>query len=91
MAVRNDHHVDGAEAIPVSGWIQRRLGWFTVRAYSRRHSTLCRVSRDASGVRVEVVPLPDVLMHFTYEAADSKDAARRRIDHEISQLREGGT
>ena len=31
---------------------------------------------------------PDLLMHFTiYEAAESEDAAKRRIDHEISQLR----
>ena len=31
----------------------------------------------------------DLLMHFTlYEAADSEDAAKRRIDHEISLLRE---
>ena len=79
-------------ASALTGWIQRRLGWFTVRAYSRRHSTLCRVSRDTSGVRVEAVPLPDLLMHFTiYEAADSEDAARRRVDHEISQLRESGS
>ena len=63
-----------------------------VRAYSRRHSTLCRVSRDASGVRVQATPLPDLLMHFTiYGAADSEDAAKRRIDHEISQLRESGS
>jgi hypothetical protein len=40
-------------------------------------------------VRVEAISLPDLLMHFTiYEAADSEDAAKRRIDHEISQLRE---
>ncbi|MEE8507868.1 MAG: MBL fold metallo-hydrolase [Myxococcota bacterium] len=77
-------------ASALTGWIQHRLGWFTVRAYSRRYSTLCRTSRHASGVRVEAIPLPDILMHFTvYEAADSEDAAKRRIDHEISQLRAG--
>jgi hypothetical protein len=79
-------------ASALTGWIQRRLGWFMVRAYSRRHSTLCRVSRDASRVRVESISLPDLLMHFTiYQAADSEDAAKRRIDHEISQLRESGS
>ena len=37
----------------------------------------------------EAIPLPDLLMHFTiYEAAESKDAAKRRIDHEIARLRE---
>ena len=56
---------------------------------SRRYSTLCRVSRHASRVRAKAISLPDLLMHFTiYEAADSEDAAKQRIDHEISQLRE---
>jgi hypothetical protein len=63
-----------------------------MHACSRRHSALCRVSRDKSGVRVEAIPLPDLLMHFTiYEAADSEDAAKRRIEHGISQLRESGS
>ncbi len=40
-------------------------------------------------MRVEAKPLPDLLMHFTiYEAADSEDAAKQRIEHEISQLRD---
>ncbi len=76
-------------ASALTGWIQRRLGWFSVRAYSRRYSTLCGVSRHASSVRAEAISLPDLLMHFTiYEARDSEDAAKQRIDHEISQLRE---
>ena len=79
-------------ASALTGWIQRRLGWFSVRAYSRRTSTLCGVSVHGSRVRVEAISLPDLLMHFTiYEAADSEDAAKRRIDHEISQLRESGS
>ncbi len=42
----------------------------------------------ASSVSVETIHLPDLLMHFTiYEAAESEDAAKRRVDHEISQLR----
>ncbi len=37
---------------------------------------------------MEAISLPDLLMHFIiYEAAESEDAAKRRIDHEISQLR----
>jgi UDP-MurNAc hydroxylase len=76
-------------ASALTGWIQRRLGWFRVRAYSRRYSTLCPISRQASSVRVEAISLPDLLVHFTiYEAAESEDAAKRRIDYEISQLRE---
>ena len=76
-------------ASALTGWIQRRLGWFSVRAHSRRYSTLCSISRHESGLRVEAVSLPDLLMHFTiYEAAGSEDAAKRRIDHEISQLQE---
>ncbi len=76
-------------AAALTGWIQRRLGWFTVRAYSRRYSTLCSISGHAPSLRVEATSLPDLLMHFTiYEAAESEDAAKRRIDHEISQLRE---
>ncbi len=76
-------------ASALTGWIQRRLGWFTVRAYSRRYSTLGRVSRRAANVHVERIDLPDLLMHFmVYEAAGSEDAARRRIDWEISRLRE---
>ncbi len=75
-------------ASALTGWIQHRLGWFTVRAYSRRYSTLCSISGHASSVCLEAIPLPDLLMHFTiYEAADSEDAAKRRMDQEISQLR----
>ncbi len=60
----------------------------SVRAYSRRYSTLCAISRNASSIRVEAVALPDLLMHFTiYDAVESEDAAKRRIDSEISQLR----
>ena len=34
-------------------------------------------------------PLPDLLMHFTiYDAVESEDTAKRRIDGEISQLRQ---
>ncbi len=41
------------------------------------------------GMDVEAILLPDRVMHFTiYEAAKSVDAAKRRIDHEILQLRE---
>ena len=37
----------------------------------------------------QIPPLRD-LMHFTiYEAEDSENAAKRRIDLEISQLRDG--
>jgi len=76
-------------ASALTGWIQRRLGWFTVRAHSRRYSTLGGISREMSSVRVDAIPLPDLLMHFTiYEAAESEDAAKRRINHEISQLRD---
>ena len=56
-----------------------RLGF----AENRRSDTLL------GRICVEAIPLPDLLMHFMiYEAADSEDAAKRRIDHEISQLRE---
>ncbi len=59
-----------------------------MRAYSRRYSTLYSISRDASSVPGEAVSLPDLLMHFTiYDAVESEDAAKRRIDSEISQLR----
>lgn len=76
-------------ASALTGWIRHRLGWFTVRASSRRYSTLCRISRDGSNVRVDAIPLPDLLMHFLiYEIAGSEDAGKRRIDHEIAQLRE---
>ena len=76
-------------ASALTSWIQHRLGWFTLRAYSRRYSTLCSISRHALSVGVEAVSLPDLLVHFTiYETAESEDAAKRRIDHEISQLRE---
>ncbi len=64
-------------ASALTGWIERRLSWFTVRAWSRRFSTLPPV-------------LPDLLMHFlVYGAADSGDSARRRIDREIAELRGG--
>ncbi len=38
--------------------------------------------------RVETIYLPDLLMHFTiYDAVESEDAAKRRINSEISLLR----
>ena len=44
-----------------------------------------------NGMDVEAIPLPDPVMHFTsYKAAESEDAAKRRIDHEILQLGELG-
>jgi hypothetical protein len=47
------------------------------------------VNWGKASLQVEAVALPDLLMHFTiYEAAESEDAAKRRIEHEISQLRE---
>ncbi len=90
-----------AGSIRVRTWctgsrLSRSLGGFNAasagspcRAYSRRYSTLCSIGRQASSVRVEAISLPDLLMYFTiYEAAQSEDAAKRRIDHEISQLRD---
>ena len=77
-------------ASALAGWIQRRLGWFSVRAHSRRYSTLGGTSRRGASVRGRAIPLPDLLMHFTiYQAADSEEAAKRRIDHEIAKLRDG--
>ena len=62
------------------------------RARPLANSALCRVSRHASSARVDTTLLPDLLLHFTiYEAADSEDAAKRRIDHERSQFRESGS
>jgi len=73
------------------GWIERRLSWFTVRAYSRRFATLAHVRRTERGVGVEPVVLPDLLMHFlVYESPGSADSARRRIDYEIAALRRAG-
>ncbi len=64
-------------ASALGGWIERRLSWFTVRAWSRRFSTL-------------PLELPDLLMQFlVYEAPDSADSAKRRIDREIAELRGG--
>ncbi len=77
-------------ASALTGWIERRLSWFSVRAYSRRFSTLTRVVRTPRGVDVQPLALPDLLMHFlVYEAADSADSAKRRIDREIAELRRG--
>ncbi len=79
-----------------------RLGPIDVVVLSHRHpdhfdlpsldrlSRHCQVvcARQASSVRVEAVSLPDLLMHFTiYDAVESENAAKRRIDSEISQLR----
>ncbi len=78
-------------ASALTGWIQHRLGWFTVCAYSLRYSTLSAVSRHASSVCVEAVSLPGLLMYFTiYHAVESEDAAKRRSDSEISPLRNVG-
>jgi hypothetical protein len=77
-------------ASALTGWLERRLSWFTVRAYSRRYTTLARVLRAEKGVGVEPVILPDLLMHYlVYESPDSSHAARRRIDREIAALRRG--
>ncbi len=69
------------------GWIERRLGWFSVRAYSRRTSTLYDVARVDGRTAVTPLALPDLLMDYlVYAAPDSADAARRRIDREIAEL-----
>lgn len=52
-------------------------------------SPTCHGSGRDGSVRVETIYLPDLLMHFTIcEAAASEDAAKRRVDHEISQRRD---
>jgi hypothetical protein len=59
-----------------------------VRAYSRRFSSLTSVVRTSRGAEVRPLALPDLLTHFlVYEAADSGDSAKRRIDREIAVLR----
>jgi len=59
-----------------------------VRACSRRFSTLTRIVLTPRGPDVRPLALPDLLMHFlVYEAADSGDSAKRRIDGEVAALR----
>jgi hypothetical protein len=85
-ALANVAHRIAASALV--GWIERRLSWFSVRACSRRFSSLTNVVRMSRGVDVRPLALPDLLIHFlVYEAADSGDAAKRRIDREIAALR----
>jgi UDP-MurNAc hydroxylase len=68
------------------GWIERRKSFFYVRAYSRRSSSLYRLSRAGQHVRVEEQPLPDLLMYYLLHVAPASElAAKQRIDWELHQ------
>jgi hypothetical protein len=68
-------------------WAERRRDFFSVRAWSRRYSTARRISGDASAAAVTPAELPDLLMHWLLrESEGSEDAARRRVDVEISRM-----
>jgi L-ascorbate metabolism protein UlaG (beta-lactamase superfamily) len=69
------------------GWMERRKSLFYVRAYSRRHGTVCRLARSRQQVALELVPLPDLLIHYVLNVSEgSEDAARRRVDLAIEAL-----
>ena len=68
------------------GWIERRKSFFYVRAYSRRSSSLYRLSRAGHHVEVEEQLLPDLLMYYLlYVAPASESAAKQRVDWELHQ------
>ena len=72
-------------------WAAQRRSYFSVRAYSRRFSTLTVVAGNVSGVQVAPVALPDLLTDYVLNRAPgSADAARRRVDLEIERWAKGG-
>jgi UDP-MurNAc hydroxylase len=68
-------------------WIERRKSFFYVRAYSRRFTTLYRLSVDNRHVRAEPVELPDLLMHYLLNVAPGSEvAAKRHVDLQIEAV-----
>ncbi len=75
-------------ASALTDWTLRRRGYSYTRAYSRRFSTLYRLSGDEAGVDVRPFSLPDLLIYYLLNVADDADeAAKRRIDFEIAETR----
>jgi L-ascorbate metabolism protein UlaG (beta-lactamase superfamily) len=89
--VRLDHsgEADVVHRIAASalvGWAERKRSFFSVRAYSRRSSSLYRLACDGQKLRVEPQALPDLLMYWLlYVAPGSELAAKQRIDWELHQ------
>jgi hypothetical protein len=82
-------HVIAASALV--DWAERRRDFFWVRGSSRRFSTARRLAGDAAGVSVTALELPDLLMHWLVaESEGAEDAARRRIDRQIADVRRRG-
>lgn len=70
------------------GWIERKKSFFYVRAYSRRFTTLYRLSRDGEGVRLEPETLPDLLMHYLLNVSEgSAVSAKQHVDWQLQALR----
>jgi hypothetical protein len=78
-------------ASALTDWARRRRGYFYARAYSRRFSTLYRLSGDEAGVEVSPVRVPDLLIYYLLNVTeDADEAAKRRIDIEIANARSMG-
>ncbi|MGH6933857.1 MAG: MBL fold metallo-hydrolase [Dongiaceae bacterium] len=77
-------------ASALAAWAEHRKSFFYVRAYSRRHQSICDVAATAEGVRVRQHLLPDLLMHYLFNAAPGSElAARDLVDRQLAALSAG--
>jgi hypothetical protein len=71
-------------------WMERKRSFFSVRAYSRRFSTLYRLGFGDGSVHIVPQTLPDLLMYYLLHVAPGSElAAKQRIDWELQELRQG--
>ena len=74
-------------ASALTGWAQHTRSFFSVRASSRRTGAAHRFTRDDNDVRLEVRPLPDLLMYYLLQVAEGSElSAKHEVDHQLQLL-----
>jgi len=70
------------------GWIERKKSFFYVRAYSRRFTTLYRLSKEGEKVHLEPKTLPDLLMHYLLNVSEGSEfSAKQHVDLQLQAFR----
>jgi hypothetical protein len=84
---------EGADAVhriaasALVGWIERKKSFFYVRAYSRRSTTLYRLSKEGKGVHLEPKALPDLLMYYLLNVSEGSEfSAKEHVDLQLKAL-----
>jgi len=79
------HHIAASALV---GWIERKKSFFYVRAYSRRFTTLYRLSKEDKEVHLEPKTLPDLLMHYLLNVSEGSEfSAKQHVDLQLQAFR----